>query len=53
MTDEQVKEQIDILRSATKKASKNKKTAIKFLRDAGIPIGDEPFGSKKKKVSHA
>ncbi len=53
MTDEQVKENLEILERATKKASKNKRTARKFLRDAGIPIGDEPFGPKKKKVNHA
>ncbi len=53
MTDEQVNEQIEIIRRATKTASKSKKTARKFLRDAGIPIGDEPFGTVKKKKRHA
>ena len=49
MTDEQVKENLEILERATKKASKNKKTAIKFLRDAGILKDDEIKHSKKKK----
>jgi len=53
MTDEQIKEQIETLRSVTKEAAKSKETARKFLRDAGIPVGDEPFGSKKKKAHHA
>jgi hypothetical protein len=53
MTDEQVKEQIEMIERVTKQISKSKKTARKFLRDAGIPIGDEPFGSKKKKNGHA
>jgi len=49
MTDEQVKENIEILERATKKASKNKKTAIKFLRDAGILRDEDIKASKKKK----
>lgn len=50
MTDEQVKEQIETLKSATKEASKSKKTAIKFLRDAGIlKLRNEDVKPSKKK----
>ena len=53
MTDEQVQEQIEQIRRVTKEICKSKKTARKFLRDAGIPVGDEPFGTIKKKTRHA
>jgi len=53
MTDEQIERQIEVLKKATKDASKSKETAIKFLREAGIPVGNEPFGDKKKKDRHA
>jgi hypothetical protein len=53
MTDEQIKKQIETILTATKEALRSKKAARKFLRDAGIPIGDEPFGDKKKNVRHA
>jgi transposase len=53
MTDEQIKEQIEILERVTKEISRSKKAARKFLREAGIPVGDEPFGTKKKKMNHA
>ena len=49
MTDEQVTRKIEIIKSATKEASRTKETAIKFLRDAGILKDEAPKRSKKKK----
>jgi hypothetical protein len=53
MTDEQVKEQIEQIDRVTKEICKSKEAAYKFLRDAGIPVGDEPFGTQHKKAGHA
>ncbi len=49
MTDEQIARQIEVLKSVGKEASRNKETAIKFLRDAGILKDEEAKRSKKKK----
>ncbi|MBC7553854.1 MAG: hypothetical protein H7257_07730 [Taibaiella sp.] len=43
-----VKEQIEMIKRATAIAAQSKESAIKFLRDAGIPKGNEGFGKKKK-----
>lgn len=48
MTKEQIEEQIRVIRSATKKACKNKKTALKFLRDAGILKDKKKYKMKKE-----
>jgi hypothetical protein len=53
MTDEQARAQIELIDKVTKELLKDKKAAYKFLRDAGIPVGNEPFGSSKKKARHA
>lgn len=53
MTDEQIKKQIEILERVTNEVAKSKKSAKKFLREAGIPVGNEPFGTKPKAIKHA
>jgi hypothetical protein len=53
MSDKDVEELIETIKKVSKEASKSKETARKFLRDAGIPVGDEPFGIRKKKTNHA
>jgi len=53
MTDEQIKNQIETIEKVTKRLLKSKKAARKFLRDAGIPVGEEPFSSHKAKPEHA
>lgn len=53
MTDNQIKEIKESMQKAAQKALKSKKAAKKFLREAGIPVGDEPFGAVNNKPSHA
>jgi len=53
MTDEQVNEEIELIKRVTKELLKDKKKARKFLRDAGIPVSDEPFGIPKKRKANA
>jgi hypothetical protein len=47
---EQIKSQIEALKKATENATKSKKAANKYLRDAGIiPKKEGKFASSKKK----
>ncbi len=50
MTDFAIKEQIEIIKKATEKASKSKTAALKFLIDAGIMVETKhPKSSEIKK----
>ncbi len=49
MTDSAVKAQIQTIKDATKKASKSKESALRFLSDAGILKVIQESTSKKKK----
>ncbi len=49
MTDSAVKAQIKTIKDATKKASKSKESALKFLSDAGILTVIQESTSRKKK----
>ena len=50
MTQTLIQEQINIIKKATKKASKSKESALRFLKDAGIvmPRSASKPSSKKK-----
>lgn len=50
MTQTLIKEQINTIQKATKKASKSKESALQFLKDAGItvtPSNAKPSAKKK------
>ena len=48
MSDKEVEELIEAIKKVTAEVSKSKESARQFLRDAGIPVGDEPFGKPKR-----